>query len=398
VTDTRPYRRLYRSADDKFVAGVAGGLAEHLRVEPIVVRVAFAVLAALGGIGILLYAAFWVVVPMAPPTTGAPPARRRDELPAIVAVAAGGMVLAGIAGVFFDTAVAWSLVVVAVGMGLIWRQADETQRARWAARLPRAAEWSNAGRSAALRLGLGALFVTAGGAAFLASTNELEAARDGVVAIVVVLVGVALILGPWWIRLGSELTEERRERIRSEERAEVAAHLHDSVLQTLTLIQRHAEDPGDVRRLARMQERELRSWLYSPGAASPADGTRLVAALEAAAADVEDRHHVRVEVVAVGDAPLDDKLQAVVLAAREALVNAAKFSGEGQIDAYVEVEPAGVTVFVRDTGIGFDPSAVPTDRRGITESIVGRVARAGGTATVRSESGKGTEVELVMPR
>ncbi|HET7652130.1 MAG TPA: PspC domain-containing protein [Acidimicrobiales bacterium] len=388
----RPYRRLYRSADDKLVAGVASGLAEHLRVDVMVVRIAFALLAAAGGAGILAYAAFWVFVPMAAPSAagaGAQPQHTgREQLPAIVALAAGGMVLAGISGVVFDSAMAWSLVVVAVGIGLIWRQADDARRARWA---------SQARSHAGLRLALGAVFVGAGVAAFLASTNELEAARDGVVAIVVVLVGLALILGPWWIRLLGDLTEERRERIRSEERAEVATHVHDSVLQTLTLIQRHAEDPGEIRRLARIQERELRSWLYAPSTTPRPEGG-LVAALEATAAEVEDRHRVRVEVVAVGDTALDDTLQAVVLAAREAMVNAAKFSGRDRVDVYAEVEPAAVTVFVRDTGAGFDPAAVPPDRRGIAESIVGRVARAGGTATVRSTAETGTEVELAMPR
>jgi signal transduction histidine kinase len=386
VSDSRPYRRLYRSADDKLVAGVAGGLAEHLRLQPLVVRIAFAVLAAMGGVGILLYAAFWAVVPMGAPSSGRR-VSRTDQLPAIVAVGVGGMVLAGISGVVFDTAVAWSLVVVAVGLGFIWHQADEAQRARWTA---------PTGGNALVRLALGAAFVVAGGAAFLASTNELQAARDGFVATVVVLAGVALIVGPWWLRLVSQLGEERRERIRSEERAEVATHVHDSVLQTLTLIQRHADDPADVRRLARVQERELRSWLYAP--ASRTDGDRLVAALEAAAADVEDLHRVRVEVVSVGDADLDDGLRAVVLAAREAMVNAAKFSGGTTVDVYAEVEPGAVTVFVRDTGAGFDPIAVAHDRHGIADSITGRMVRAGGTAAVRSEPGRGTEVELVMPR
>lgn len=391
-TTDAPYRRLYRRADDKLVAGVAAGLAEHLRLEPLVVRIAFAVLAAFGGLGILLYAAFWAVVPMAAstaptaPTTARRGRPRSEQLPAIVAVAVGGMVLAGIAGVVFDTAVAWSLVVVAVGLGFIWHQADEAQRRKWTA---------HAGDKTLGRLALGTVFVAAGGAAFLASTNELEAAKQGGVAIVVVLVGVALILGPWWLRLVADLSEERRERIRSEERADLATRVHDSVLQTLTLIQRHAEDPGEIRRLARMQERELRGWLYATPRSSSGS---LVGALEAVAVEVEELHRVRVEVVAVGDIPLDDHLGALVLAAREGMVNAAKFSGCPQVDVYAEVERDAVTVFVRDTGDGFDPATVPGDRRGITESIVGRLSRAGGAAAVRSAPGEGTETELTMPR
>ena len=385
-------RRLYRSTDHKFVAGVAGGLAEHLRLDPLVVRLAFAVLTITGGIGALAYGAFWVVVPQAPsrsPDRAASRSSRaaRVQLPAIAAVTAGGMIAAGIGGVVFDSAVAWALVIAATGIAIIWRQADEAQR-----------RWWTGGRGALPRLALGALLLVGGGAGFLAATDELEAAREGIVAIVVVLAGTALIFGPWWLRLVTELTEERRERIRSQERAELAAHVHDSVLQTLTLIQRRAADPRDVQRLARAQERELRAWLYGPPVPEAVPGARLGAALEAVAAEVEDLHDVRIDVVTVGDADVDERLHAVVLAAREAMVNAAKFSGEPSLAVYAEVEPERVTVFVRDTGAGFDPTDVPADRRGVAESIVGRVDRAGGTAAVRSTPGTGTEIELTVPR
>lgn len=397
IGQTRTTRKLYRASDGKLVAGVAAGLAEHLRVDVLAVRIAFAVLAAAGGLGILAYAAFWAVVPIAPPATGAPaPPNARVQLPAIAAVAVGGMVLAGIAGVVFDRAVAWSLVLAAAGAGLIWWQADEAQRRRWARQLARPDGWTTTGRAAAARIALGLLLLVAGGGAFLASTNELQAAREGVVAIVVVVAGVAVLLAPWWWRLASELAAERRERIRSEERAAVAAHVHDSVLQTLTVIQRRADDPDGVRRLARAQERELRAWLYGRPAAATAD--RLSAALAAAAAEVEDVHDVRVEVVTVGDADLDERAGALVLAAREAMVNAAKFSGQPLVSVFAEVEPEALTISVRDTGAGFDPASIPADRRGVAESIIGRVARAGGTATIRSQPGAGTEVELVLPR
>jgi signal transduction histidine kinase len=199
------------------------------------------------------------------------------------------------------------------------------------------------------------------------------------------------------VRMARDLTAERSARIREQERAEVAAHVHDSVLHTLTLIQRHVDDPREVARLARSQERELRGWLYRPADGS-AGATQLGATLEAAAAEVEDAHGVAIEVVVVGDCPLDDRLVAVRDAAREAMVNAAKYAKGAPVSMYAEVEPDQVTVFVRDRGPGFDPDTVPADRLGLRQSVVGRMARHGGRAIVTSEPGEGTEVQLEMPR
>ena len=192
--------------------------------------------------------------------------------------------------------------------------------------------------------------------------------------------------------MANDLSQERRERIRSQERAEVAAHLHDSVLQTLALIQKAAGSPSEVTRLARSQERELRTWLYTSRAGQ---GT-LSRALEAVAAEVEEQHRVSVDVVAVGDLVLDEKGAALVAAAREAVVNAAKHSGAATVDVYAEVEPHQATVFVRDRGVGFDPSDVPADRHGLSGSVVGRMERHGGRAFVRSTPGEGTEIRLEM--
>jgi signal transduction histidine kinase len=211
----------------------------------------------------------------------------------------------------------------------------------------------------------------------------------------VVVTGLALVTGPWWLRMARDLSAERNARIREQERAEVAAHVHDSVLHTLTLIQRHVDDPREVARLARAQERDLRSWLYRP----VADPDAMVAsALAAAAAEVEDAHGVAVEVVVVGDCPVDDSQRAVLLAAREAMVNAAKYAGDAPISLYAEVEPAQVTVFVRDRGAGFVLADVPEDRLGLRQSVIGRMERHGGTAAVRSVAGEGTEIQLEMPR
>jgi signal transduction histidine kinase len=239
------------------------------------------------------------------------------------------------------------------------------------------------------------VLVAAGVGSFLLVSGTLSAARDGLVAGAAVLAGLALLSAPLWWRLVADLTEERRERIRSQERADLAAHLHDSVLQTLALIQRHSDSPREVARLARGQERELRTWLYRP---EDRQQSKLAAALEAVAGEVEDAYVVQVESVVVGDAEVDDRLGAVVQATREALVNAAKHAGVGTISLYAEVEPEEVTVFVRDRGTGFDPETVGDDRHGVRGSIVGRMERHGGTAAIRSTPGSGTEVELSMDR
>jgi signal transduction histidine kinase len=218
--------------------------------------------------------------------------------------------------------------------------------------------------------------------------------RSGFVAVVVVLVAVALVTGPWWLRTAQALSSERGERIRSQERAELAARVHDSVLQTLTLIQRNAEDPKAVHRYARRQERNLRELLYRPAAATG----QFSAALEKHAAEVEDEYGVTIEVVVVGDCPLDERTTAVIEAAREAMVNAAKSGGVDEFAVFAEIEPAEVTVFVRDRGKGFDADNIPSNRAGIRESIVGRMLRVGGVATVRTAPGQGTEVKLSLSR
>jgi signal transduction histidine kinase len=282
-----------------------------------------------------------------------------------------------------------------VGVAIIWHQADESQRRRWAASA-RAPLTDRPARLVAARLAAGVVLVAVSVLWLLISQDGLQAATRGLLALTAAVGGLALITGPWWWRLARELTDERRARIRAQERAELAAHVHDSVLQTLALIQGKANQPREVQRLARAQERELRSWLFGR---PQADGTgTLAGAIEAAAAEVEDMHATSIDVVAVGDAPLDERLAAVVAAGREAMVNAAKFAGVDQVQVFVEVDGDRVTVFVRDRGVGFDPATVDGDRRGVSESIVGRMTRHGGTAVVRSSPGQGTEVELNMVR
>jgi len=242
------------------------------------------------------------------------------------------------------------------------------------------------------RGGFGIALIAGAALIVLSRTGALDSAGDAILTILVAILALALVLAPFWWRLGRNLAAERAERIRSQERADMAAHVHDSVLQTLTLVQKRADDPRAVAQLARAQERELRGWLFSGDRAFAS--ASLATALEQTAAEVEEAHRVPIEVVAVGDGPVGDPGSALVAAAREAMVNASKFAPDaGEVAVYAELDPAHAEVFVRDRGGGFDPESLPADRQGIRESIMGRMERSGGTARIRS-SDAGTEVEL----
>ncbi|HEY9473685.1 MAG TPA: PspC domain-containing protein [Mycobacteriales bacterium] len=391
-----PPRRAYRSVDGRIVAGVAQGLAEHLRIAPAWVRAGFILLAAVKGFGLVLYGAYWVVLPKQSADDTAPRRGNLGRLAAFGLLAVGLVLLWQRARPFVSDSVLYAGMLVGGGVALIWWQADEAQRERLLeiTGRTRSAAGGQPRSAVALRLAAGSGLVVVGLAAFVFQAGGLVATRDAAVATSVVVLGAALISGPWWWRVVQVLAAERRERIRSQERADLAAHLHDSVLHTLALIQRHSDSPREVSRLARGQERELRSWLYRT---APAGTTaRLSAALEAVTAEVEDAYAVAVEAVVVGDAEMDERLGALVQATREALVNAARHAGVAEVSLYAEVEPGRVSVYVRDRGVGFDRDAVPVDRHGIDGSIIGRMRRHGGSAAVRSGPGAGTEVELSM--
>jgi signal transduction histidine kinase len=368
-------------------------------VDPIVVRVAFVAAAAAGGIGLLAYLAAWAVTPAAG-GQAAPAWRLRTGRGAVeVALGVGFLLLSALfalraSGIWFSDAIAWPLVLVASGGALLWRQSLGTLQPKPPA--PEAETTSERARAVS-RTGVGVALVIAAGLVFLQATGALTAARDALLAALVAVVVLGVIFAPWVLRLVRSLGAERAERVRSQERAEMAAHLHDSVLQTLALVQKRADDPREVAALARRQERELRSWLSGRGVPGASE-RRLEAALEATATDVEREHSVAVEVVAVGDAGLDERGEALVAAAREAVVNAAKFGGGSAVSVYAEVTESRLAVFVRDRGPGFDVADVPADRRGVRESIVGRMRRHGGRATISSSPGEGTEVELVLER
>lgn len=431
MSASRSTRPLARDRSRAIVAGVCAGFADRLDVDPLLVRLAFVVLVVItGGAALAAYALLWIFMDegAAEPAPGdvnpVEAAVRRIQVSNWrVAAGVGFLTLALLLllreiGLWWSDALAWPLILAASGAALLWktgtsapaipvadgasapdrggavgsatdaaRSASGEQTERLTARGSGIADVYRGGFGVALVLGAALLFLYANGA--------LGRARDVVLAIVVAALALSLILAPFLWRLGRNLAAERAERIRSQERAEVAAHLHDSVLQTLTLMQKRADDPRQVAALARRQERELRAWLFDGGAGR--EGESLAAALEAAAAAVEDTHEVAIDVVAVGDHPLDESSLALVAATREALTNAAKFAGDrGPIAVYAEMDPERARVFVRDRGDGFDLDQVPSDRRGVRESIISRMQRHGGSATVRSSPGSGTEIELAI--
>ena len=312
-------------------------------------------------------------------------------------ILAGALLLLREVGLWFGDDLFFSVTLAATGSAILWTRNDDRslfRRHRTPAR-PRRRIHASQRRVSILRIMFGLPLVVAGMALFLAANRALAAARNLAFAVAVSLVGFGLVFGPWMWRLARQLADERRERIRSEERADLAAHLHDSVLQTLALIQR-SRDPQQTATLARGQERELRSWLY--GKTRPVDhgGALLSEALDETAGRVERLHQIPVEVVVVGDRLLDSRLRALVDAAGEAMSNAAKHSGARIVSVYVEVEEGVVRVYVRDEGRGFHAPSIPADRRGIAESIRGRMERNGGIAVVESAVGEGTEVRLQM--
>ncbi len=413
--DLTGFRRAHRTTDQPVLGGVCGGLAVHLALPVLWLRVGFIALVPLGGLGLMLYGALWIFLPADPglvaeapglesaSRTGKRPRRGSRLADAGPAIALGAMAFGLVLvadSLFGRAALFWPVVIGLAGVVLLWRQADEAQRARWSDSTSRvgpvravigdgsAAAWGRV--LAGVGLVVGALVLVS--ISFGASSGS---ARNVLVAVMLGVGGVGLVVGPWVVRLVADLGTERAERVRTQERADMAAHLHDSVLQTLALIQKNAHDPTTVARLARAQERDLRSWLFDD---APGDRPTVAGALKEAAARVEDEYGIVVDVVVVGDAEVTGTLGSLVQAAGEALVNAAKHAGTPRVDVFAEVDEAAVEVFVRDRGVGFDLAAVPGDRHGVRNSILDRMERHGGTAQVRSEPGGGTEVRLRMPR
>ena len=375
--------------DGRLVAGVAQALAGQLKLDPVVIRLTFVLLSVVDGIGVIAYAILWMVTPQVPHEKGAPVTRDWSQLAAFTAIGMALTAFSWLTGASNGGIGILPFAVCGIGAMILWQQADPERRRHWMTGATKGM------RKNRIRTLVGVILVVVGAIGFLYAQNELFMARPGLLFTLVVVGGLAIIATPWLAGLWKELQIERRERIRQEERAEVAAHVHDSVLHTLTLIQRAAHDQREVTRLARAQERELRNWLYQPK--QDADAS-LAAAVRRIAAEEEDAHGVPIEIVCVGDVELDEggRLAAMLHASRQAMVNAAKYSESPVISVYAEVEGDEVTIFVKDRGKGFDLDEVPLDRMGVRESIIGRMERHGGSAKVRTGPGEGTEVILTM--
>jgi signal transduction histidine kinase len=378
--------RLVRSSDDRVVAGVCGGLGAGLGVDPTVIRLALVVLTLANGAGLVAYLVALATLPNQPAATTGPTGDARppsgERAVGVGLITLGALLLFWHLGLLLPAGLVWASALSAVGFALVWARTAEVDRTRGL--LVR-----SLGGGLLLVVGLGILFAAGG---VLSRIGQLG------LAVLATGVGVAVLLGPWIMRLLRDLSTERRERIRSEERSEIAAHLHDSVLQTLALIQR-ADAPGRAKTLARRQERELRAWLFDE---RPPDGegrpTDLAGALDEVVTEVEDRHDVEVDLVLVGTCALEPRVDALVAALREAAHNAARHAGVTEVSVYVEVQPERIEAYVRDRGDGFVFDAIEPGRLGVRESIVGRMARHGGKAEVHTAPGEGTEVMLEIGR
>lgn len=423
-------RKLKRNADAALLGGVCAGIGVRLDVDPALVRVAWICATLIsGGLGTIVYGVLWVILPATPRARRSAEDCDETSRNAWLIGAGFGVIALGLlfimreVGLWWSDALVWPAVLGAAGAGLLWRQfsgpsgpdaedggLDGSSETRsWAASSesthPKAGSGSeNARQRGQNRPGrgfgpyrgvFGLALVIGAAVLFLYINGAFDRAGNAALLALTVIVVLALVLAPLWARLGRNLGRERAERIRSQERAEVAAHLHDSVLQTLALMQKKSDDPRQVSTLARRQERELRDWLS--GKTGTEAETSLASALEAAAADVEERHGVPIDAVTVGDRPMEERGGALVAASREAMTNAVRYAGDaGTVRLYAEITDGETKVFVRDRGPGFDLESVPEDRRGVRDSILGRMERNGGSAEVRSTAGEGTEIELTM--
>ena len=386
---------------------MAAGVAAWRGIGVTKVRIVFALIALVStGIGAALYVLAWLFIPAQGEEASIASKARTDSAGIRLAIALASLLVVVLlaAGALNDgwfITWVWPQVFSVAGLTLIWRNGSPEERETLrhiVEPLGATGEPTRTERRTAIRLVIASALLI-GGVGWLFSAHESLALLRPLAGVLLVLAAIILFLGPWWLRIARELVLERQARVRAEERTDMAARIHDSVLQTLALIQRQAEDPAKVIQLARMQERELRSWLFEGRGLDELDGdATLTAGVRQIQQDVESRYGVPVEAVTVGECDLDENLSALLAAAREATVNAAKWSGAGVISLFAEVEPSEVSVVVRDRGKGFDPSAVPGDRKGLAESIRGRMSRRGGTATVNSEPGEGTKITLKMPR
>lgn len=410
---------LRRPVSGVLVAGVCGALAHHMEVNVRQVRMLTVLLALAGGVGVVGYIFFWVTIPVddgsqdprsplltrlakAPAIPGRPSTPWYSKFP-IKDILLGALLL-GLAillvatrfGLALDWTWVFSALIVVIGIALAWSQLDSAQRGDMVTK--------SGGRATTgvLRLAGGVSLVTIGALLLASQETAGNSMWPALIAALAVLVGVGLVLAPWWLRLVNQLGLERAAKEREATRADIAAHLHDSVLQTLALIQRSSDSPGEVTRLARNQERELRQWLYNerrePGTSLADQARGLIAEVENTMARALDgRAAVSIDLVVVGDCIPTEDTEALLAASGEALKNAVRH-GLPPVSAYLEISDQQIEAFVTDRGAGFDLDTIASDRLGVRQSIIGRMQRRGGTARIKSLTSGGTEVALWLPR
>jgi signal transduction histidine kinase len=402
-------RSLRRTEDNRVLGGVCGAVSQATGIDVTWVRIGTVLCCLASGIMVFVYAVAWLMIPMEGQSTNIYSRAIRDTrgIRLVVAVLVPVLILLSLITstlhMPFLGFISWPTLLAAGLVVLIWRNANESEKdfidREVVPLLGTDVHGQGRRRLLILRIVVG-LALGAVGIVLLVEGHTTIAALKPVGGAALVVAAAVIVFGPWWLSLVRDLIAERQARVRAEERAQMAAHVHDSVLQTLALIQRSSDDPQSVVRLARAQERELRAWLFEgrpPGVISE-EATFLGEGINLLQRQVEADHGITVQVVVVGDCELDDALRALLDAAREATVNAAKWSGADQVSIFAEVETDTVQIYVRDRGQGFDPAAVPEDRQGIAQSIEARVARFGGEAVIRSAPGEGAEVQLRMPR
>ena len=386
--------------------GVAAGLSVRSGISVSAIRTVFIVTALISGFGAAVYVLAWLFLPAEGESSTIASRAQADRRGIGLAAAAASLLavillIAAVLHVGWIGSLSWPPVVAVAGLVLIWRNASPAEQAVLRQLSEPLIGDTSGGqpRRLGLRIAIAAVLVVAG-LVIVISQHLSRVQLGALTGVALMFAAIVVLLGPWWLRVARDLLAERQARVRAEERADMASRVHDSVLQTLALIQRRADDPQQVVSLARAQERDLRSWLFDGRAPGSLDGlaTTLSGGVRLIQQDVEAQHGIVVEAISVGDCDLDADLSALLAAAREATVNAAKWSGAAAVTLFAEVEPNAVSVFVRDRGRGFDPDAVPGDRKGLAESVHARMARRGGSATVRSAPGQGTEVVLTMPR
>lgn len=373
-----------RAGQDRLLFGVCAGVARSFGVDVLWVRVLFAAVLVLGGaVGLVVYAALALLLPNEPGPV-VPWESRSPRALGVLAVLTAATVGLALIEFALPLSVLVPSTLLVVGVALVWNQAMSV---RGGEEHPEPLEIA--------RLGGGLTLLVAGAVVLVIYSGEVEQASAALISAAGVAAGLGLLVGPRLVQARAEADAERRGRIRADERADVAARLHDSVLQTLALIQRE-DDPRRAQSLARRQERELRDWLY--GDEQPGEAPTLAGALRAAADDVEEHYGIAVNLVQPSDDPLDEGLSSLAAAAREAMTNAGRHAGVKEVSVLARVSDHEASVFIRDRGTGFELEAVPGDRQGVRESIVGRMERSGGRASIVSAPGAGTEVELVLPR